>query len=362
MSVKDVSDFIATFTDKAEAAERLAVLAEGMAEQKAADLTLPRWNAMDLLAKHFENVEDIIAGIIQARSRNIISGPAKLGKTRFTFGIAIMVATGRNRMGFKVSKPHRVLYFLAEGGERMMQDRLKRMLAEFPEDAELLRQNLILCYIPTLKLTCDEHVDKIQNTIEADKPELVAFDPLYKFHSGDESSVKDMTHFFDALDKLISECGVAILLNHHHGKGNGEGLTTEAHMNRGSSTIADWADSLLTLTWEDKAQEVVKLRFTLRHAEEPHPMAFQRNPDTLWFDALSDYEFAGRAPREKVTDADIREVFARTKIIYSRAVEALAERCKCSEPTAKRAVRRARESGLLVEGDGGLLEVSSVTA
>ncbi len=114
-----------------------------------------------------------------------------------------------------------------------------------------------------------------------------------------------MTVFFDPLDALIYDFGVAVVLVHHHGKGTGENVSIAAHLNRGSSTIADWPDSLLTLTWRDRKREIVKLTFDLRNAEEPEPMAFHRNRETLWFDPLADYVFDGRKTGNEITPQDV---------------------------------------------------------
>ncbi len=311
-------------------------------------------SAFDLLQKTFPEGEDIITGILPIRARLILSAPAKLGKTRFTLGLALAIATGKNSMGFTTTKPRRVLYFQAEVSERNLQDRLKKMLAAFPANENLVRENLLFCNDPRLKLTHEDAVQAIREAVELHRPEVVVFDPLYKFNTGSEDKVQDMTRFFDPLDALIYDFGVSVFLNHHHGKSTGEGLATPAHRNRGSSTIADWADSLLTLTFEDAANDIVKLTFTLRNAEEPEPMAFQRNRETLWFDPLTDYAFTSKGTATRITNEDVADAVARRKVEYTRLAKELAEKFDVSLRTAKSAIKRAADAGVIVKNLEGL--------
>ena len=365
--VKDVSDFLATFTDKAEAAERLALLAEGAGEYQP-DATAPTEkqiglvivNAMELVNTTFPDTEDIVAGIWPTKARLILSAPAKLGKTRFMLGMALAIATGKDAMGFTIAKPRRVLYVQAELSERSLQERLKKMLAAFPADEKLVRENLLFCNDPRLKLTRADAVLAIREAVELHRPEVNVFDPLYKFNTGSEDRVQDMTAFFDPLDALIYDFGVAVALFHHHGKGSGEGLATPAHRNRGSSTIADWADSLLTLTFEDAANDIVKLTFTLRNAEEPEPKAFQRDPETLWFDPLPDYVFTSKGTATRIADNNVAETIgAGREVEYTHLAKELAEEFDVSLRTAKSAIKRAADAGVIVKNPVGRYERAS---
>jgi hypothetical protein len=314
-------------------------------------------SAAELLATNFPYATDIVTGVLPHRAKLILSAPAKLGKTRFTLGLCLAIATGKAAMGFRVTNPARVLYLQAEVSARALQDRLCKMLTSFDADEAALRERLLLHNAPGLKLTNPAHVAAIRQAIELYKPDVLAIDPLYKFHTGDESSVQDMTRFFDPLDALIADYGCSVLLVHHHGKGSGDGLATPAHRNRGSSTIADWADSLLTLTFEDAEAGIVKLAFTLRNAEEPEPMAFERNPETLWFDLLPDYQFTGKVSATKITEQAVADTIGSGRqIAYTRLVEALRKAFTVSDGTARTAIRRATEAGTIRKTEGGLYE------
>ena len=311
-------------------------------------------SASDLLATVFPSTDDIIQGILPEKSKAIISGPAKLGKTFFTLGLAVGIACGKDVMGFTIPRARRVLYCQAELSERSLQKRLERMLAAFPHDPALLRANLLFCNERRLKIVSS--IVRIEAAVAGHKPDVLFFDPLYKYSVYDENSTQEMTRFFDPLDGLIEKYGVTTALTHHHGKGTGEFHVTPAHANRGASTIADWPDSLLTLTFEDRKAGVVKLSYTLRNDEEPEAIALRRNPETLWFEALPDHKLKGEQSTVKVTNADVTAAtpIAPKAITYTDLWKALAAAHAVCERTAKSAIGSATAAGNITKDPYGL--------
>jgi hypothetical protein len=310
-------------------------------------------NGLDLLQRQFPAADEIVAGILPTKSKAVISGPAKLGKSRFLTGLLLGIATGRDVMGFTIPKPRRVLCLQSEVAERSLQKRLHKIRAGFPCDETLVRDNLLFVNVP-LKLTRADHAAAIAEAVKRTGAEVLAVDPAYRYHTGDENSVQDWGLFFDPLDNLIADAGVAVVLCHHHGKAKGDGASsaTTAHLNRGSSTVADWPDSLLTLQWQDREAEIVRLDFTLRNDAEPAPMAFERNPDTLLFDHLPEYQFDGRKRATKITDKDVAEAVGKTGLHYGQLVSLLCKRFNVSERTAKSAITRAAESVTITKNEG----------
>lgn len=311
---------------------------------------LPIVSAADLLESEFPEADEIIAGILPAKSKAIISGPAKLGKSRFLTGLLLGIATGQDVMGFRIPTARPVLVLQSEVSERSLQKRLQKIRSCFPCDADLLRRNLHFCNAP-LKLTRPEHAAAIAQAVRDTGAEVVAVDPLYRYHTGDENSVRDLGLAFDPLDALIADYGVAIVLCHHHGKQKTEGnaSATTAHLNRGSSTISDWPDSLLTLQWRDRAAEIVRLDFTLRNDAEPPAMAFKRNADTLLFDPLPDFQFDGRKRATKCSDKDVAQAAGKQGATHAQLVGLLMHRFDVSERTAKTAISRADRSGAVTK-------------
>jgi KaiC/GvpD/RAD55 family RecA-like ATPase len=310
--------------------------------------------ASDLLKTEFPKSDDIIQGIMPEKSKAIISGPAKIGKTFFSFGLGIGLGCGKNVMGFTIPRARRVLYCQAEMSERALQKRLVRMLASFPHDPELLRENLLLCNERSLKI--QTAAARIEAAIAAHKPEVLFFDPLYKYNIADENSTQEMGRFFDPLDNLIEKYGISTVLTHHHGKGTGEFLVTPAHANRGASTIADWPDSLLTLTFEDRKAGIVKLSYTSRNDEEPSPVALLRNSETLWFEPIPTYQCKEEKNSPKMTLGDVTACtpIAPAAISYTDLWKALMARCGVCERTAKGGITFVATAGQIQKREDGL--------
>ena len=59
-----------------------------------------------------------------------------------------------------------------------------------------MRENLLFCNLP-LKLTRPDHAAAVADIVRQTGAEVVAVDPLYRYHTGDENSVRDLGLAFD---------------------------------------------------------------------------------------------------------------------------------------------------------------------
>jgi len=246
--------------------------------------TLEAFDAVRFIEEELEGEEDIIeGGILPQDSIAIIGGISKLGKSLYALNMAIQMATAKPfLLQFNIPKPQKVIYLQAEVSAKSMQKRLKKMLNAIGNN--LNEQMLYIVNHKGFKLDRQEDLGKIDELIKKCEANVLIIDPLYKFHSGDENLVKDMTRFFDSLDWLITENNISIVVVHHFGKPseNRSGATRF----RGSSTITDYADTYMMLNRKsnDKSRNFLKLSFELRNEEEPETMILYRNPETLWYE------------------------------------------------------------------------------
>ena len=67
-------------------------------------------------------------GVLLDGTLLLLIGPPKSKKTFLTMNLALSIASGSDFSGFKVPKPKKVLYLLAEGGYYATRDRLKKWL------------------------------------------------------------------------------------------------------------------------------------------------------------------------------------------------------------------------------------------
>lgn len=315
---------------------------------------LPLVPIQTLLDKVFPEKEDLIQDIFPLYGRAIISAPAKLGKSLFATGLSLGLAAGQDVMNFKIPKPRRVLYFDAEVGERGMQERLRSMTSALKCTPTALHENLFFCCDRTVSLTDTAGLLSIQDAIENTKPDLIVLDPLYKLQRGDENSSRDMSDFFKICDNLNSRYNCAICIIHHHGKSKDSTQSTPAHLNRGSSTIADWPDTLMTFQNKSKNPDTnahrAKLSFTLRNDREPEPFLYERNEDNLWWE-YQDMSKIGR-PKNELNVMDILNYINNHPKQCVHAIEIAADmfhKHKSSESLTARVRKEALEQGLIVK-------------
>ena len=73
-------------------------------------------------------------GILLDGTILIIVGPAKSKKTFLTQNLGLSIAMGNDFAGFKITKPKKVLYYLAEGGYFPNRERLRKMAENISPD------------------------------------------------------------------------------------------------------------------------------------------------------------------------------------------------------------------------------------
>jgi len=103
--------------------------------------------------------------------------------------------------------------------------------------------------------------------------QVLILDPMYKIISGKLTDEDGIRRFEDELDRLISDCKIAIVLIHHTRKFqivNGQIFESPDDM-FGMSILADWADTMIRSTSVDKSKEIAEITLSfdkVRHAEE----------------------------------------------------------------------------------------------
>ncbi|QKL60726.1 AAA family ATPase [Ralstonia solanacearum] len=236
-----------------------------------------------------------------------IIGPGAMGKTMLLTQIACALASGLpplgGALGLAGSAPVKVVLFLAEESCLIMHHRLHSIVAQLAIAAnvtdkmamlELLRRNLKLLPLAgqsgLVKLepgamNFDEVIDICQGA------RLVAFDPLRRFHDGDENQSKEMTPIVGQAERLAFLTGAAVLLSHHTNRAAIlSGMGDQVTASRGSTALPDnvrWQANLSSVKAEQatklgfKPKELVKLDSTKANYGAPFdPVVLRRLPDT----------------------------------------------------------------------------------
>jgi len=213
------------------------------------------------------------------------------------------------------------------------------MIEAEPIEQDILNGNFMLINQKGIKLDRSRDLKAIGEIIGHYKSDVLIIDPMYKFHSGNENLVTDMTRLFDNLDQLISDHECSIVIVHHFGKPSTDQKREGAMQLRGSTTIFDYADSYISLNRKSgkEPRNYIKATFELRNDEDPDPLFLYRNPDSLWYEVLGDDSQA------KVTVHDVVDVLSHNgnRLMQKELILKLKDKTGSGERTIKDAINKA---------------------
>ena len=207
-------------------------------------------------------------GVLLDGTLLLLIGPPKSKKTFLTMNLALSIASGSDFSGFKIPKPKKVLYLLAEGGFYPTRDRLKKM-------AKGKNQNLFVGFPHYLPINTEDGYHSLYNLVKEVNPDVLILDPLIKFHDVDENSASQMSDVLGKIRTMMAELKLSVIIVHHTGKVASRG-------GRGSSVIVGDYDSCIEICKSDNGN--VSLKFDMRHVETPPIKKIRFNPDTFWFE------------------------------------------------------------------------------
>ena len=251
-----------------------------------------------LLSKTFEPSREAIIsqGLLNRGSLMVLGGPPKAYKSFVLKSLAYHLATGTPLFGvtkalradqrksfFEIAQSQRVLILEQEIGEYDLQIRFDQMLRGItgPERTLCLEKILTHSCDHEMQFDTDQGVEHIGRLIEDAKADVVMFDPLIEFHTGEENSAKDMSKAMYGLSYLREKYHFAAVLSHHTAKPKKENEREGADNLRGSSALYAKGDTFIMLNPERKKPGVVKATFSIRRGR-PIPTMFLRvNKDTL---------------------------------------------------------------------------------
>lgn len=300
--------------------------------------------ARELLQRSYPEAPAIVGGgVIVRGSLNILGGAPKVGKSAMSLNVALCRSLARPWLGFRTT-PGRTLVIQAEIPERELQTRLRVMLQDL--EAALPDKTIYFVTHRGLRLDRSDGLRAARDLIEQAHPDLVEFDPLARFYSGDENSAREVGRLIGSLDDLIQTYGVAILLNHHTAKPSAQDPREGGLRLRGSSALFAAVDTAMIL---DRDEDAFKLGFQLRHGKEPEPMRLERT-DHLWFRP------AGPAEDVLAVAALIEHIGLK----HNALVGAVKRDRDCADRTAERLVRKAVMAGVIAP-DGEKIYRPTVT-
>jgi len=227
--------------------------------------------------------EDILidGGLLSKGDRMLIGAESKGGKSTFVNDINRECLSGGSFLGFKITRPLKILYMQAELRERRLKERLIPNVGKLP--IEHKRNFYIWSTKNRVLISNSEGIEKISQELAYVRPDIWEIDPMINFHTYDENSATQMAMFFRTIDRLKDEFDLAIIMPHHFKKKNIEFQISLLDYIRGSSALRGWADTTIALEGRTSS-EYRSLEFELRNSDEPVKRVIKYNKETKSFD------------------------------------------------------------------------------
>ncbi|HVH87017.1 MAG TPA: AAA family ATPase, partial [Terriglobales bacterium] len=240
------------------------------ADSKEQTLFVPMSN---FCARHREEIDWLIEGVIQRGANGFIVADPKVGKSWAAVDMALSVSRGVPWLDFKVPRSAKVALVSREDTPALTSWRMKRLQAT-KRGAEYTDWLYVNSREQSSELMLDdnEQLAELMTAMEQFRPELAIFDVFNVMHAADENDNSEMRAVVRQLSLIQAKIGCAIAVVHHYNK-HGEGSVTKRL--RGASAIAGWCEWLIGISWADEAQKIRKMEFELKAAQPPDSICFQ---------------------------------------------------------------------------------------
>jgi hypothetical protein len=184
----------------------------------------------------------IIDGLLYEKSKLLIGGVAKAGKSHFAMSLASCMASGKPFLEWKAPEPQKVLYVDFELHEWELNERCAAA-CNWDVPGNLARLSLRKHY----DVRSTKEISRVLKTIDAAQFDVIILDCLYKFNSAeDENDNAAMKAIGSWMDEVISKYGVTPILIHHFGKGSQSGKDVIDRF-RGASSVVGEMDGLISI-------------------------------------------------------------------------------------------------------------------
>jgi hypothetical protein len=290
-------------------------------------------------------------GLLPPQGILFVGGEPKVGKSLLVANLALGLAAGKDRAGFRIPAARRVLVCQFELPTPQFVGRLAAMRRSVGSAAD---QNLLVDTraIGHL-LSAPQGLSHFLNAARQAAAEVIVLDPLYSTHDQDENDTRSMAALCQSLLRLRDASQAALIVVHHVRKSIGRDEIGSAF--RGSSALHAVGDSYLLLTRPSvHLAATVELRFQFRYAASSEPRLLQLDPHTLCFSAAGLAPCKAAATRKKVEQEQVTKALTDLgrQARYNQLRQQVMEKAECSKRTAQLAIAEACRKGSIVQADG----------
>lgn len=224
-----------------------------------------------LLEKQFPESRWLVEKLVPESGLVLLSAAPACFKTWLALEIGLCVANGQTLFGIFRTVKSNVLICDEESGDRMLQDRFKKLGAKVLENPWDEKQIYYLSRVG--RQVDDKYIEELLAECTENNIKLVIFDSLVRFHSARENDSVEMAKILN-LFKTLNDNGIATLILHHNRKmsSNG-GAGGGGEMVRGSSDILASCDVHLSITRKERKVTISQTKN--RYMEEIKPFSVQ---------------------------------------------------------------------------------------
>ena len=253
--------------------------------------------ALDLIHKQLPPIEELVSPrVIYRGGVTVLVAAYKRGKSLAALGLCVDLVEAIIKpegtpddqcplwLGQKVVGQGPCLIYSAEGGERMVQERLRKII---PAPNDHHNELYIYAQSPPPQLDNPQHLDAVFSHAERLGCVCVVFDPLGRFWKmEEEADAAEARNLMFAIqtraERAYNGRGLAVLCVHHDNKTTGTDENSPVTGGRGSGKFADDADALVNLKIVSSGEAGESTaKFLLRHAESPAPVPVKIDSKTL---------------------------------------------------------------------------------
>lgn len=222
-----------------------------------------------LLAKQFPESKWLVEKLVPESSLVLMSAAPASFKTWLALEISLCVADGKSLFDIFPATQGNVLICDEESGERMLQDRFKKLGVESADEPWKEQQIFYLSRIG--RQVDDEYMKELTSECLKHDIKLVIFDSLVRFHNARENDASEMAKILNFF-KTLNDKGIATLVLHHNRKSS-NGVGGGGDMIRGSSDILASCDVHLSVNRRKKKITISQTKN--RYMEEITPFSVQ---------------------------------------------------------------------------------------
>lgn len=218
----------------------------------------------------------LVKGFIERGTRGLVVAPPKTGKSLLFLELVLCLSAQLRFLGADAyHRPVKCAVISREDGPAMVYRRLRQLAAGHNLGAWEIDQNILVNTVEQssrFKIDREEDVKEMADWLKMCGIEFCVIDVLNRLHDQQENSSDDMTKVMARFDELALLSGSQICVIHHTNKAGGV---------KGSTSIAGWADYVVTLeqSLDDEAMKTIHLKTKSAGSAPPRDVRYWQSED-----------------------------------------------------------------------------------